>query len=193
MSLSNHAAFWALLSATAISIFFFCFGVELRLTFLLGIRPYISGLIPRRPFTPKMTSLHIEPTSPGNTSVAIYIGDSKIYLDTTGFKPTRTYLLKVKDPYRTVSAVPAPILCEASVFNEALHLLTTHSIAQRLREPALSAIFPVDPPLRSLVPVRPSQIHGSPDPNPATGRVSCQLSGVERQRFLQVGQNMSAY
>ena len=145
MSLSNHAAFWVSTKCHSYIYIFLLFGVELRLTFLLGIRPYISGLIPRRPFTPKMTSLHIEPTSPGNTSVAIYIGDSKIYLDTTGFKPTWTYLLKVKDPYRTVSAVPAPILCEASVFNEALHLLTTHSIAQRLREPALSAIFPVDP------------------------------------------------
>ena len=184
MSLSNHAAFCGSTKCHSYIYIFLLFGVELRLTFLLGIRPYISGLIPRRPFTPKMTSLHIEPTSPGNTSVAIYIGDSKIYLDTTGFKPTRTYLLKVKDSYRTVSAVPAPISCEASVFNEALHLLTTHSIAQRLREPALSAIFPVDPPRRSLVLVRPSQIHGSPDPNPATGRVSCQLSGAERRHFV---------
>ena len=132
--------FVALLSATAIFISSFVWsGAQTNL--FTRDPPLYKWPDPPSPLTPKMTSLHIEPTSPGNNSVAIYIGDSKIYLDTTGFKPTRTYLLKVKDSYRTVSAVPAPVLCEASVVNEALHLLTTHSIAQRLREPASTPLY----------------------------------------------------
>ena len=139
-----------------------------------------------------MTSLHIKPVSSSNETVAIYVGDSKLYLDITGFKPAWTYLLKVKDSYRTVLAIPARILCKASVFNEALHLLTTHSVAQPMQEPARSAIF-AGTPARRLIVVEPPTMFSSPSTStPGPGYSSCHLSACEQRLFLQVGQNMSA-
>ena len=182
----------ALLSATTISISSFAWSGTLTNLFAKDPPLYKRFDHPSR-LSSKMTSLHIEPVSSGNTTVAIYVGDSKIYLDTTGFRPTRTYLLKVKASYRAVSAVPAPLLCEASVFNEALHLLTTHSTAQRLQEPALSAIFTGHPSRFLLVPGLPTRFRGSSTSNPTTGHISCQLSASEQQRFVQVGQNKFAY
>ena len=120
----------ALLSTTTISISSFVWNGTLTNLFTKD-PPLYKWLDHSSPLTFKMSSLHIEPVSSGNTTVAIYVGDSKIYLDTTG----------VNDSYRAVSPVPALILCEASIFNEALHLLMTHSIAQLLQEPALPAIF----------------------------------------------------
>ena len=78
-----------------------------------------------------MTSPSTGSPSLAQDTVAVFVGNSKVYLDASGFRPHRTYIVRVRDTRASASSALTPISSEAVVFDEASYLAANRSRLQQ--------------------------------------------------------------